>query len=347
MAGSGFDHQTADETLGVVADAVEMQCCVEIRPPGAMRGVVRPLCIAARKRQNGSPYLLATQALLKAAQEGRTVIIATGFPVPGVMPFGETDGPPGAASLAFALSVGLGAVPVVLGDPTTMGPIHAACHSIGLVERDFESARKAPRASVVFDIMPADEEAEAKTEDLLNTLQPSAIVVIEKPGLNDRGVAHGAGGRQITSGRGRIEVLTARARQVGIPVIAIGDNGNEAGLGLIGDAVRLHKAYGERCLCPCGGGIAAVDVADVTVVGSVSNWAAYGISACLAIALGDPRLIHDGAAEKRMIADCLRAGAVDGGTYSHRFMVDGIAAEVNAAVVEILRAIVTTSLSKV
>ena len=329
--------------LAAVADALETQCCVEIRPAGNMQGVVRPLYLAARERLGGSPTQLAGDALLKAVGKGDVVVVASGFHVPESMPLGETDGPPGAASLAYAISLGLCATPLVLGDPDTMGPIRAACDTIGLIERNLEAAQRS-HSSYVADVFPADDAAEIAADDLLSRLQPKAILVVEKPGVNAFGVAHTAGGRRITDGRARIEVLVAKARERGIVTIAVGDNGNEAGLGAVAEATRKHKAFGERCLCDCGGGIATVDEADYPLIGSVSNWAAYGLSAYLAVSLKDERLIHDGETEKRMIHECLRAGAVDGATHSRRFMVDGIPAQTNACVVEILRAIVSMAL---
>ena len=331
--------------LEVTADAIEMQCCVEIRPPGSMQGAVRPLALAAREKQGGAPVLLAARRLLEAVGKGDVVVIATGFHVPGFLPAGETDGPPGAAALAHALSLGVGAIPLLLGETTTVEPIRAACRAMGLVDGDIDSLRGGDYR-FALDSFPTDAAAEARADELLEALRPKAIIVTEKPGLNAKGVAHRGGGKRIDSGRARIEVLTARAREIGIPTIAIGDNGNEAGMGLIADAVRVHKPYGAQCLCPCQGGIAAVDEADVTVVGSVSNWAAYGIAACLAVALGDERLLHDGETERRVIAECLRAGAVDGVTCTYRQMVDGIPARINGHVVDILRTIVATAIGK-
>ena len=330
--------------LASVADAVEMQCCVEIRAPGPCFGAVRPLQQAARDLHGVSPYLLAARTLAEVARRGSTVIVATGFPVPDVMPRGETDGPPGAAALARALSLGLGAHPLVLGEAPTIEPIRAACEAIGLVEA-CPGAWPEGKPAFVLDSFPDDDDAVERAEELLSWLRPKAVVVTEKPGPNGFGVAHRAGGLPSGAGRARIEVLLAKARQAGIPTISIGDNGNEAGLGALAEATRRHKAHGEVCRCACGGGIAAVDPADITVVGAVSNWACYGIAACLAVMLRQPRLLHDGATEERVIEACLDAGAVDGmgGTLA---MVDGIPARLNGYVVELLAAIVRATLAE-
>ncbi len=326
-----------------VADAIEMQCCVEIRSPGCMQGVVRPLSLAARERQGAPPVLLAARRLAQTVSGG-VVVIASGFYVPDALPMGESDGPPGAAALARALSLGLGAVPLLLAEQPTLEPIIASCHAQGL--RRGEATPSHPDRFFVAEVFPSDATAEQRAEALLERHRPQAVIVTERPGINQKGVAHRGGGKAIGTGRARIEVLLALARQAGIPVIAIGDNGNEAGMGLIADVVRQYKPYGAHCLCPCGAGIAAVEEADVTVVGSVSNWAAYGICACLAVLLADERLIHDGQTEERVIAECLRAGAVDGISLSRRPFVDGIPAAINGAVVDILRTIVAAALAR-
>jgi hypothetical protein len=332
-----------DSRFESVADAIETQVCVEIRRPGGMQGVVKPLGLAARAKQGAAPVMLAAQRLVDSVLPGSVVVVSTGFYVPGAMPRGETDGPPGAAALAYAVSRGLGAIPLLLAEESTLEPIRAACRAIGLHESNLDSARDNP-LSFVAQAFPTDGRAESEATHLLKRLQPAAVVVTERPGVNHLGVAHRGGGMAIEEGRARIETVTKLARVAGIPFIAIGDNGNEAGMGLIVDETRRYKPFGAVCRCPCGGGIAAVDEADVTVFGSVSNWAAYGVVACLGLLLGRADLLHDAVTEEKMIAASLEAGAVDGISLRQQMAVDEIPAGVNGAVVDILRAIVTAAL---
>ncbi|MHB1417086.1 MAG: glutamate cyclase domain-containing protein [Chloroflexota bacterium] len=322
-----------------IADAIERILCGGGLGDGRPMGNIATLCAAARERQGGPPALLAANRLRQVVRPGDRVVIATGFHVPGLLPHGETDGPPGAAALARAVSLGLHARPLLLGEEATLGPIKAACNAIGLLEETM-MAEPAKEASFALEAFPCDELAEGRAEELLQWLSPRAIVVIEKPGLNAKGVAHRCGGQSIEGGRARIEVLVSRARAAGIPTIAVGDRGNESGMGALADVVRACEPRGRLCLCPCEGGIASVDEADIAVVGAVSNWATYGIVACLAVALGKDRLLHDGEAELRMIEACLQAGAVDGISCDASFQVDGLPASVSAEVVEALRSVV-------
>jgi len=337
------DWSVNDKSLSVIADAIESLCCVEIRPPGIMQGAVRPLATMAREKQGEVPMLIAAKQLVQRVGTGDTIVIATGFYVPEVQPNGESDGPLGAASLAYALSIGLGAVPLLLCEEQCLAPTRASLHAIGLNERVLEVARRSA-SSFALQTFPTDAEAERRASEILEEVKPKAVLVIEKPGLNAKGVAHRGGGKAISEGRMCIEVLTTKARDMGVLTIAIGDNGNEAGMGLVAEACRQHKQFGAVCQCPCQGGIAAVDECEVTVVTSVSNWGGYGIAALLGILLGRADTLHDPDTEQQMLEDCIRAGAVDGAFFSPRRCVDGIPSRINSHVVEILHTILNMSL---
>jgi len=333
-----------ENNLLSVADAIEGLCCLEIRPPGGSQGVVRPLAAMARERQGGPPVLIAAQRLVERVRPGDLVVIATGF-YTDAMPHGESDGPPGAASLAYALSRGLGAVPLVLAEQQCLAPTRASLRAIGLAEWPLDEVLGKPRA-FALQTFPTDGRAEGRADELLQMLRPSAILVVEKPGLNAKGVAHRGGGKAIADGRMRAEVLTAKARDAGVLTIAIGDNGNEVGMGLVAEATRKYKDWGAVCQCPCQGGIAAVDEVDVTVIASVSNLGAYGIAAMLGVLLGSDATIHDADAERRMIEDCQRAGAVDGILLGPSFSVDGIPGRFFCHAVDTLGIIVRTALGR-
>jgi D-glutamate cyclase len=57
--------------------------------------------------------------------------------------------------------------------------------------------------------------------------------------------------------------------------IAIGDGGNELGMGKVIDAIRLHIAQGENIGC--------VVAADYLIAASVSNWGGYALAAAVAL----------------------------------------------------------------
>ncbi|MCL4534214.1 MAG: DUF4392 domain-containing protein [Chloroflexi bacterium] len=327
-----------------VADAIESLITTEIRRPG-LRGIVRPLAATAREKQGGPPVLLAAERLVDSVHRGDIVVIATGFPVPGFMPAGEDDGPPGAAAPAYAVSHAFGAVPLVLAEEQCLAPVRASLDAIGLLERPLSVAREVP-SSFVLQSFPDDDRAEARADEVARTLVPKAIVTIEKLGLNAKGVAHRGGGQAQMEGHMRIEALPGRAREAGILTIAIGDAGNEAGMGLVAEATRQYHKWGAVYQCPCQGGVAATEAPDVTVVAQVSNWGAYGIAAMLGVLLGNERTLHEAEAERRVLEACQRAGAVDGFGMGPVYYCDDIPGRIHCHIVDILQLLTRTALNR-
>jgi hypothetical protein len=183
-----------------------------------------------------------------------------------------------------------------------------------------------------FSAFPIDaaEASEAATR-LLDRLKPKVLIAVERPGAASDGEYHGGGGFEISSCTAKTDVLFAEARRRSIPTIGIGDLGNELGMGLIADEIKLHVPNGEI--------IAAAQPADIAVIANISNWGAYGVAACLAALLGAEAIFHDGVEEIRLIEACVR-GAVDPVGGQLRPYVDGTDARTNAAIVDLLRSLV-------
>ena len=251
-----------------------------------------------------------------ALADARAVSILTGFYIPGANPpAAETDGPIGTAFLAAAL-VGHG-VPVRVVTDQPCAPVVAAAIAAAGLER-----------TVSLDVVAL--ERFAGGEPLEVVLQrhfaapPSHVVAIERcgPGLGD--VPRNARGEDIGAHTAPLErFFTPPAYR-----IAIGDGGNELGMGALPlDLVAAHVANGETVACRVP--------ADALIVAGVSNWGA----AALALLLGGPGADHvDGATHDRLLAAIVRAGAVDGITRTATATVDGIAALEHRAVIDALAA---------
>lgn len=115
-------------------------------------------------------------------------------------------------------------------------------------------------------------------------------------------------------------------------------------MGRIKKAVWENVKFGSKCLCPCGGGIAASDPAEVTVFSTVSNWGAYGIAAALAALKGDLSAFHNGDIERRMLRVCVLNGIADGALDVPSLSVDTIPEEADVGIVEMMRVIAQKSL---
>src|SRR6266508_2091716 len=173
-----------------------------------------------------------------------------------------------------------------------------------------------------------------------------AVVVTEKTSPNRAGVIHSVTGKAWTPAVefARVEHILREAERRGIPTLGIGDMGNEMGFGAIEDTVRKIVPRADVCQCPCGQGMASAVATDVVIPASVSNWGCYGVEAALAILSQRPELLHDVDTERRMLAACVAAGAVDGLTSRQILAVDGTSAEVQVAIVTLLGELVGKAL---
>lgn len=239
-------------------------------------------------------YLRAAQVL--RACDG-CVLIGTGFPVADTF---ETDGPVGAIALYEALSA-LGAEPVLVCAP----PLATA------LEKDFRvhslSARSLPQAR-------------QDALDALSSLAPNAVISIERPGLCADGRYYNMRGEDISARCGIFDPFVELAQ---CPTIAIGDGGNEIGMGKIAQAISSLDIRVSVTSC------------DELLVADVSNWGAYGLIAFLGLWARKDLL---GQVSPKIILDYLSIrGSVDGVTRENTPTEDGLAASTGCEVIEQLR----------
>lgn len=333
------------ESLEIIGRSIDRLITLDMRISSYSRGVISHLYDAACIAQGGGPLSLrAARILQERLDPADIVFIVTGAMDPVYLPFGETDGPPGAVSMAAALGACLGAVPVLLTEAACVDNLAHTANAAGLT-LDVDKTGDARAAAPLVLALDCDDTAGFQAKDYLDRYKPKVVIAIEKLGPNALGIAHTASGKPTAPNRARAEELIDAARDRGIVTIGIGDNGNEIGFGLIADAVRHYKPYGERCQCPCGGGIATRVATDVLVPAGTSNWGAYGVVAALAALSGMLDIIHSPAQERQTIQACIDHGAADGSTGLRVGQVDGNTIEVQMAIVTILHAIVADGLA--
>jgi len=300
----------------------------------------------AARRQLGKPMTYAAAEKLKEnVGERDAVILGTGFIVRPDMVC-ETDGLVGAAALARAMKIAFNAIPIVVTERENVGVVSATCRGMGLkVERDVESASSRRFAVYVMDFPKEDDIAREEAVRLLKQYEPSAVISIERPGKNIKGVHHSFRGEDISCTTAKFDYLFESASEEGILTIGIGDVGNELGMGNIREAVIQHVPYAKKCLCPCKGGTACAIPSEVPVVAAVSNWGGYGIAAVLAALTEKFEVLHGGVLERRTIRECVDAGAVDGETGRAEPSVDGSKDELHVAIIELLHKIVKSGVN--
>jgi hypothetical protein len=173
------------------------------------------------------------------------VLIGTGFPV--VETF-ETDGPVGAIAFYETLEK-LGATPIlVCGRPISQA----------LAER-----------YRVYEIHVGDDRRrQYEAQHALTAFRPDAVISIERPGQAADGGYYNMRGESISEHTACFDNFMNLSQ---CRTIAIGDGGNEIGMGKVSAALEGLNIVPSTTTC------------DELIVSDVSNWGAYGIICFLSI----------------------------------------------------------------
>ncbi len=270
----------------------------------------RPIDLVATayiERLGVNPLYLAAEATARLAPRRCKPVIATGFRVP---PSGryETDGPPGAVAAARLYNM-LGWRPVIVVEEGFASLMEALIKAAGVDAQ-------------IVEVAPASTMAATAAARELVAGDTCILLVIEKPGLNVAGVRHSMRGLDVTMLHCDVEAFIERARRHGVYVVAVGDGGNEAGLGNVEELVRRYIPYGDICACPCRRGIAAHASSDAVVIGPVSNLATYGYVGLVAAMTGVPAAVTC-SLDRRLREVMVEVGGVDGVTGRREATVDG------------------------
>ena len=212
------------------------------------------------------------------------VFIGTGFPVVDTF---ETDGPVGTIALYDALET-LGASPVIVcGRPIS-----------SLLASKYR----------VHEIRVGDHD-QREHEALLALYQylPEAIVSIERPGQAADGGYYNMRGESISARTACFDSFMNMAR---CPTIAVGDGGNEIGMGNVSEALKNLNIVPSTTGC------------DELIVADVSNWGAYGIISFLSVWNGRDLLKEINPLNILQYISSL--GSVDGVTRINQLTEDGL-----------------------
>ena len=256
-------------------------------------------------------------------------------------PYGsaETDGIIGAILLARSLVKAFSARPVIICQEENIPAVKGLSRLVGL--HFFDSIEKMGDmpASLAYHAFTKGERAAAsEAEMLLGARMPKAVISIEAPGANENGRYHNAVGQDITPLEAKMDILFERLVEAGVLNIAIGDLGNEIGMGTIAGQIRRYIPYAAagECACGCGGGIAVRTAADNIITATVSDWGCYGMIAAIAYLLGDMDIMHDAELEKEALCTAAKSGMVDmyGWTIP---AIDGFDLQTNMAIVTMMR----------
>jgi D-glutamate cyclase len=334
MASPEFDsRQVLDRSVGENLDRL---ITMDMRGDEICRVIYR----ASRALTSEPLSVAGGRFLLDKLSAGGTALFITGFRIPPAgMP--ETDGLIGSAVLAFALVKARAAVPVCVCEPEVIPALAAAVRATGLAVADsVKLARELPLTAAIVPFRKDECDPEARSAQLATEIDPGVCVAIERAGRNAKGEYHFAGGKNVTEAIASIDSLFVAVSRHGVPTLAVGDFGNELGMGAIADVVKTETPAGGNCGCGCGGGTACEIPADLTVACAVSDWGAYALSAAISHLTSDPSAFVTADVYRRVIEATVAAGAVDGTSRLAIPHIDGISDDFNSQLVEQLRSVV-------
>lgn len=332
---------TPSEHEQLVGERIDQLMSLEMRPlrgKGLPSGYVSELYRICRSHHGEPLAMLAARRLAAALSPGKVVIIATGAGIAPNLPFGETDGPPGALALARTLAEGMGCHVLIATEHNHMKPVQACC---SVIQQQLRG--KGSVSTVAF--AKGQQAGEKMSADIFSRYSPSAVVFVERDGPNAEGYFHGVRGDFRTPEQvGHLYLLARFARDAGVLTVGIGDGGNEVGFGEVRDLVAKVHPYGALSHGNFPSGVITVTATDVVVASSVSNWGAYAVAAALAWLLKRLDLTHVPECEKQLIEACVSAGGRDGATSLQEHAVDGIDLETHMAFTRMLGSIISISL---
>jgi D-glutamate cyclase len=209
---------------------------------------------------------LVASAEILGALEPSHVVVLTGFPCcVNESPPTETDGPPGALALARA-AYQLGHVVSVVTDDCNKDVFAAAMKDIGDWMNDASKLRLECFPSSMTEADDVRLDALAKDCGL--------ILACERAGPSLDGMCYTMRGVNMNE-KGLIAPIHKIIEKSSCIFLAIGDGGNELGMGKVLDSIKDNIPNGEKIGC--------VIAADRLVAASVSNWGGYALAAGAAL----------------------------------------------------------------
>lgn len=251
------------------------------------------------------PGYILRAARLFNLPAGSTVLIGTGFPVLNTF---ETDGPVGAIAL-YQCAEKIGLKPVMLcGDPLfSVLSRYYQCHALKINH---------------YQQLPL------LAEQTLAQFKPALVLAIERPGFSADGRYRNMRGEDISARCASFDFFLEQAR---CPTLAIGDGGNEIGMGNVAAGLSQLNIIPSTTEC------------DELVIADVSNWAAWGIIAMLSLLRGENLLA--GAALPAMLRFLVDNGCIDGVTRQATLTEDGLPYQEGEALIKRLQDLVTHTLA--
>ncbi len=244
------------------------------------------------------------------------------------------------------LVIAFGAKPVIVCPEANYEAVRQLAPCVGLhLRENMPELREIPVSMGVICFTGDAALAPKQADEIIARDHPTAVISVECPGANDRGVYHNATGLDVTELEAKQDVLFEKLQAMGVLNIAIGDLGNEIGMGAIRDTLEAYIPYAAKnaCRCGCGGGIAVRTKADNIITATVSDWGCYAMIAALAYLKENPDIMHTPELEKQTMETACHSGMID--MYGWLIpAIDGFGEEINLPIVALMRNLVISAL---
>ena len=310
-------------------------------------GVCKILYKASRELVGKPLCMNAAEKLCETLKPGDFVFVMTGFVL---RPFGhaETDGIISSVLLCRALVKAFDVKPVIVCPEENLVAVEnlSACVGLHLFKDNVEALREMPVSMGVVCFTKDAAKAGEMADELIAKYDPTAVISIECPGANEKGRYHNATGLDVTDYEAKQDLLFDKLCKKGVLNIAIGDLGNEIGMGAIKPHLDKFIPYaGEgKCRCGCEGGLGVWTKTDNIITATCSDWGCYAMIAAIAFLKEDAKIMHTAELEKEAMVTACRSGMID--MYGWLIpAIDGFGTEVNMPLVSLMREMVKSALN--
>lgn len=227
------------------------------------------------------------------------IIIGTGFPVGNTF---ESDGPVGAICLYNTLKY------------LNYQPVFVCASPLAKVLKIKYTTFEIPIQSWK-DSIPI-------VKNALKTIQPALIISIERPGITADGHYYNFKQKDITNHVAKFDLFFKLCQ---CPTLAIGDGGNEIGMGNISQALKQLPIIPSITKCT------------QLIIATVSNWGVYGLITALKIKTRQN--LFNCFQPEEIINFLLQHGCIDGITQSNQATEDGFPLDTGLQILDQLKSI--------
>ncbi|TDG02932.1 DUF4392 domain-containing protein [Paraburkholderia guartelaensis] len=307
---------------------------------------VEHLYRAAREHQGSSLVGAAADALLGIPEKANVFVTTGSVSRAWISPsIGENDGPAGLAAVVRALALSKNALCITFVEETLIETTAAILTTAGLTVLPYEQAKIArddgSLAVVCVEAFPIDDaQAKAVSPALIEKYKPGLFFSTERVGRNVDGIYCSMRGIDYGMGRARIDYLFDECIERKVPTVAVGDGGNEIGMGVVAEAVKGYVKFGDKR--PDGSaGIGAVTGTDVLVTAACSNWGCYAIAGAYAARCRKASLAHTPLMEAALLRRGVDIGLINSVANVVDGNVDGIPEATHLAVAQLISTIIS------